>query len=101
MSFFRQLYLIITGQIEELSVEWEHLENPKKIGIVESCDVLNLKKFATLCNCEDDCSADPSNRFVHVDDKCIHMDVTSHRIMGKKRALHYKQVKKLSVEMTK
>ena len=43
MSFFRQLYLIITGQIEELSVEWEHLENPKKIGIVESCDVLNLK----------------------------------------------------------
>lgn len=101
MSFFRQLYLIITGQIEELSVEWEQLENLKKIGMVEHCEVLNLKKVATLCNCEDDCSADPSNRFVHVNDKCVHMDGTNHGIMGKKWALHYKQVEKLSVEMTR
>lgn len=96
MNFFRQLHLLITGQVEKLSVEWEQLENLKKIGMVEYCE-----EVATLCNCKDDCSADPSNRFVHVNDKCVHMDGTNHGIMGKKWPLHYKQVKELSMEMSR
>ena len=50
----------------------------------EYCEILDLKKVTTLCNCGDECPADPSNRLVHVDGKCVHADGTNHEIKGKK-----------------
>ncbi len=33
-----------------------------------------------LCDCRNNCPASPLKRFIHVDDECIHIDGSRHKI---------------------
>ena len=46
---------------------------------------------ARICNCIDsECDTHPSNRLLHLDGECVHLDGTRHKIKTKKYAEHKK-----------
>ena len=50
-----------------------------------------IKTEIHICNCIDsECNSPPSNRLVHVDGECIHLDGTRHKIKTKKYDEHKK-----------
>ena len=46
---------------------------------------IDPKKETRVCDCVDECPAHPSNRWIHVDDECLHVDGTRHRIYHKSK----------------